>query len=101
MKPVGGVMEKKLQDVKREGHFTAAVPVREAIWSQAEGHRHLPTAICPKVIRNLADGWRGLMGQKTAQANMKIERVIYKFECLVLQVESKWMHKNLYLAKAI
>lgn len=53
-------MEKKLQDVKGAGHFTAAVPVTEAIWSPAEGHRHLPTAVCPKMIRNLANGGWGL-----------------------------------------
>lgn len=59
LKPVGRVMEKKLQHVKGAGH-AAAVPVTEAIWSQAEGHRHLPTAVCPKMIRNLADGGWGV-----------------------------------------
>lgn len=55
---LGGVMEKKLQDVK--GAARAAVPVTEAIWSRAEGHRHLPTAVCTKMIRNLAIGGWGV-----------------------------------------
>lgn len=42
----GGITEEKVGDVERGGHFTAALPNGEAIWSPVEGHRHPPPHRC-------------------------------------------------------
>lgn len=45
------------------------------------------------------------MGHKTAEGNMKVERVISECECIekggvLLQFETKWRHQHPYQAKA-